>query len=112
METSDSVSVYLVGASSCGFTKMAAAELDQADPSLRVQQYGLNDVVARLYCDLPDAAQPAQAQACSMAKNGYPALVACQNQRCGVILDGYYPNYATASAQAIDRYLKQGAFVV
>jgi len=47
-----------------------------------------------------------------MAKNGYPALVACQNQRCVVILDGYSPNYATASAQAIDRYLKQGAFVV
>jgi len=39
----------------------AAAELDQADPSLQVQKYGLNDVVARLSCDLPDAAQPAQA---------------------------------------------------
>ena len=111
MATSDSSNVYLVGVTWCGYSKKADAELTMAassDASLQVQQYPVNSVVNRVFCDQPtsDKSVP-QTQLCGLATHGFPILAVCQGQTCTQLLDGYYPNYAKVSADAINRYASQ-----
>jgi hypothetical protein len=111
MATAQSSSVYLVGATWCGYSKKADAELtaaSSADVAMQVQQYPVNDVINRVFCDEPnsDLSVPQQ-QLCGLAQNGFPILAVCQGQNCTRLLDGYYPNYAKASSDAINRYASQ-----
>jgi len=105
-----STQIYLVGTTWCGYTKKADAELAAAsslDPSMQVQQYAINDVVTRVFCDQPSRDAPVpQLQLCALAK-GYPILAACEGDNCTTLLDGYFPNYPKVSADAVNRYANQ-----
>lgn len=105
------LNVYLVGASWCSYSKKADADLTAAqstDAALQVQQYPINEVVNRVFCDVPtgDTSVP-QAQLCALASNGYPILAVCKGQSCTRLLDGYFPNFPKVSADAINRYASQ-----
>jgi hypothetical protein len=112
MSADELVHVYLVGKTTCPYTRLADQDLSsthRGDAKTSVQDlrdsYDINDVVSRVYCDLPpsDPSVP-QSALCSMVKS-VPELVACQRQRCRILVDGYYPDYAVPAAQGVNLYL-------
>ena len=115
MSTDELVHVYLVGKTTCPYTRHADQDLaltHRGDLKTSVRDsrdkdyyYDIDDVVSRVYCDLPpsDPSVP-QSELCSMVQS-VPTLVACQRQRCEVLVSGYYPDYAAPAAQAVNLYL-------
>jgi len=107
MSQDSPVYTYLVGATWCGYTKAASSDLEAAsrrpsDPIVQVQNYNVNDVVTRVYCDVQADATIPQSNLCLLAKSGYPVLVGCIDSNCQVLINGYSTeNYASNSAKAI-----------
>jgi hypothetical protein len=107
----DPSNIYMVGATWCGYSKKADADLTAAprsDADYRVQQYPVNDVVNRVFCDeSPNDPLVPQVQLCNLANEGFPILAVCQGRNCTQLLKGYFPDYAKVTADAINRYASQ-----
>ena len=110
MNSDGVINIYLVGASWCEYSRKADLDLmsaDRSDPSLMVQQYPVNDVVNRLYCDL-DTTDPSipKENLCKLVNGtGYPIIAACQGNTCERLVGGYYPDFASYTTLAINSSL-------
>jgi hypothetical protein len=123
MSSDDLVHAYLVGKTTCPLVQQALQDLSASrvrceqpspgdpgmmrpsDPCYLVQGQALDDVVTRVFCDQPPA-DPGipQSSLCEMVR-GVPTLVACQQDRCQILVDGYYDDFVARSAQGLNLFL-------
>jgi len=94
---SDEVSFYLAGASWCPYTQQALTDIQNSDTSVLATD--VKSLLHNLQCDKADASHPA-----CIAVHAYPAILACDSSNCLNILDGYLPDYAQKTANAVERF--------
>lgn len=95
-------SFHLAGATWCPHTRHAASEIEKSPAT--VWASNLRDVLQVLECDKGDKLHPA-----CVNVHGYPAVVACSQKQCEIILDGYMPDYSVKAANAIEQYLSHSS---
>jgi len=94
------VAFYLAGATWCPHTHHAQTDVAQSQAS--VWETDVKNVLQSLQCDKVDATHPA----CRIV-HSYPAIVACNSQKCENILDGYFPDYPVKASNAIASFLSR-----
>ena len=112
MASAPSVTYNLAGASWCHYTDEAKKSLQNAE--VDVYQDGgyfpVDQMIRRVDCDRLQDNVSVEAQVCAVA-HSYPVLVACYQEQCGIIVDGYYPDFAKRCVDAIEKFNIDGQFL-